>query len=69
MGNPSAEELRNLTAEELRKRERDMNEELFNVRMQVSTGQNPNNARVKQLRREIARILTIKKQRNIASGS
>jgi len=65
----NAEELRNLTPEELNKRHRDVNEELFNVRIQVATGQNSNNARVKQLRREIARILTIKKQRDTASGS
>ncbi|MCY3625417.1 MAG: 50S ribosomal protein L29 [Candidatus Dadabacteria bacterium] len=65
----NAEELRNLTPEELNKRHRDANEELFNVRIQVATGQNSNNARVKQLRREIARILTIKKQRDTASGS
>ena len=65
----NAEELRNLTPEELNKRHRDASEELFNVRIQVATGQNPNNARVKRLRREIARILTIKKQRDIASES
>ena len=63
----NAEELRNLTLEELRKRHRDVIEELFNVRIQVATGQNPNNARIKQLKREIARILTITKQRDIAS--
>ncbi len=63
----NAEELRNLTPEELRKRHRDAIEELFNVRIQVATGQNPNNARIKQLKREIARMLTITKQRDIAS--
>ena len=63
----NAEELRNLTLEELRKRHRDAIEELFNVRIQVATGQNPNNARIKQLKREIARMLTITKQRDIAS--
>ncbi|MXW22114.1 MAG: 50S ribosomal protein L29 [Candidatus Dadabacteria bacterium] len=65
----NTEELRNLTPEELSKRHRDAAEELFNVRIQVATGQNSNNARIKQLRREIARILTIKKQRDIVSGS
>lgn len=65
----NTEELRNLTPEELSKRHRDVIEELFSVRIQVATGQNSNNARIKQLRREIARILTIKKQQDIASES
>ncbi|MCY3985890.1 MAG: 50S ribosomal protein L29 [Candidatus Dadabacteria bacterium] len=60
----NAEELRNLTPEELDKRHRDTREELFNIKIQVATGQNPNNARIKQLRKDIARILTIKKQRD-----
>ncbi len=63
---PTTEELRNLTTEELNKRHRDVAEELFNVRIQVATGQNPNNARIRQLKREIARILTIKKEEKIA---
>ena len=60
----NAEELRNLTPEELDKRHRDTREELFNIKIQVATGQNPNNSRIKQLRKDIARILTIKKQRD-----
>lgn len=64
-----AEELRNMTPEELRKLERDADEELFNLRMQVSTGQNPNNARIRRLRREIARILTVKREEELKSGS
>ena len=64
-----AEELRNMTPEELRKLERDANEELFNLRIQVATGQNSNNARIKLLRREIARILTVKREEEPGSGS
>ncbi len=64
-----AEELRNMTPEEIRKLERDANEELFNLRIQVATGQNPNNARIRLLRREIARILTVKREEEIEAGS
>lgn len=64
-----AEELRNMTPEELRKLERDANEELFNMRIQVATGQNPNNARIRTIRREIARILTVKREGETGSGS
>ena len=64
-----AEELRNMTTEELRKLERDADEELFNLRMQVATGQNPNNARIRLLRRELARILTVKREQELGAGS
>lgn len=64
-----AEELRNMTPEELRKLERDADEELFNLRMQVTTGQNPNNARIRLLRRELARILTVKREQELGAGS
>lgn len=64
-----AEELRNLTPEELRKRERDASEELFNIRIQVATGQNSNNARIRTLRRELARILTVRAERDAETGS
>ena len=64
-----AEELRNMTPEELRKLERDADEELFNLRMQVATGQNPNNARIRLIRRELARILTVKREQELEAGS
>lgn len=64
-----AEEMRNMTPEELRKLECDAEEELFNLRIQVATGQNPNNARIRLLRRELARILTVKREQELGAGS
>lgn len=64
-----AEEMRNMTPEELRKLERDAEEELFNLRIQVATGQNPNNARIRLIRRELARILTVKREQELGAGS
>ncbi len=51
-----AKELRELTAEELLKREKDLKEEVFNLRFQHSTGQLDNTSRMKLIRKDIARI-------------
>lgn len=52
-------ELRELSAEELATRRRDLKEELLNLRVQQESGQIENPARIKQGRREIARIETL----------
>lgn len=54
-----AKELRNLTIEELRNKEEDLSQELFNLRLQVATGQLQNSGRMRQVRKDIARIKTI----------
>lgn len=62
---PKAEDLRQLTDDELAKTEKDLKEELFNMRMQVSTQQVTNYARIKQLRRDIARLETVKREKRV----
>ena len=62
---PKAEDLRQLTDDELAKTEKDLKEELFNIRMQVSTQQVTNYARIKQLRRDIARLETVKREKRV----
>jgi large subunit ribosomal protein L29 len=52
-------ELRALTLEELRQKEIDLRKELFNLRFQKTTGEIENPMRIKQVRRDIARVLTI----------
>jgi len=54
-----AAELRELPDEELLSRLELQKEELFNLRFQMATGQLDNSMRVKQVRHDIARILTI----------
>ncbi len=54
-----AKELRDLTIEELLKKEKDFKEEMFNLRFQHSTGQLENTGRMRLLRRDVARIETI----------
>jgi large subunit ribosomal protein L29 len=52
----NAKELRELTAEEILKRKKDLKEECFNLRFRHSTGQLDNTARMKLVKKDIARI-------------
>ena len=60
-----ASELRELTGEELVARAREAKAELFNLRVQAATGQLDNNRRLQVIRREIARIYTIMREREL----
>lgn len=51
-------EIRELTSEELGRSLDDTRRELFNLRMQLQTGQLEDTARIRQARREVARLLT-----------
>jgi len=54
-----ASELRDLTIEELRQKEQDFRKELFNLRFQSATGEIQNPMRIRAVRKDIARILTV----------
>lgn len=56
-------ELKELTVDELDQRLVDVNKELFNLKLQQASGQIENSARIKGLRRTIARIKTIQNQK------
>ena len=58
-----AAELKDLTAEELLKKEKELKEEIFNLRFQHSTGQLDNTARLRQVRKDIARVETVLRQK------
>ena len=60
-------ELRELGDEDLVIRLRDAKEELFNLRFQVATGQLDNNRRLQTVRRDIARIYTVMRERELAA--
>jgi large subunit ribosomal protein L29 len=65
-------EIRDLGDAELLERVESLKEELFNLRFQLATGQLDNPMRIKQVRHEIARILTVLRERELeaaASGS
>jgi large subunit ribosomal protein L29 len=53
------EELRELTVEDLRVREKDLDDELFRMRLKKSMGQLEAPARLRGLRRDLARIKTL----------
>ena len=58
-----ADHLRNLSDEELERKLGEGRQELFKIRFQAATGALESSARLRQARREIARILTIQNQR------
>ena len=61
----AAAELRELRSEELTGKLREAKAELFNLRVQSATGQLDNNRRLQIVRREIARIYTILREREL----
>lgn len=60
-----ADEIRDLTDEELNRKLADLKEELFNLRFQMATGQLDNPMRMKAVRRDIARVKTIQREREL----
>lgn len=61
-------ELRDLSDAELLERVESLKEELFNLRFQLATGQLDNPMRIKRVRHEIARILTVLRERELAAA-
>ena len=60
-------ELRNSTYSELAEKLDEAKEELFNLRFQVATNQLDNTTRLRQVRRDIARIQTVMREQEIAA--
>jgi large subunit ribosomal protein L29 len=65
MANAKAVELRELSEIDLVTRLREAKAELFNLRVQGATGQLDNHGRLRIIRREIARIYTIMREREL----
>ncbi len=68
MATNTNDELRALGAEELAAKLRESKEELFNLRFQVATGQMENHGRLSAVRKEIARIYTVIRERELGIG-
>ncbi|SHF09411.1 LSU ribosomal protein L29P [Caldanaerobius fijiensis DSM 17918] len=64
-----ANELRELSDAELNRKLRDLKEELFNLRFQMVTGQLDNPMRIRLIRKDIARIKTILRERELKAIS
>jgi len=65
MAETTAAQIRDLADEELVSRLGEAKEELFNLRFQVATGQLDNNRRLQHVRRDIARIYTVMREREL----
>lgn len=59
-------ELRDLSADELQTKLGEVKEELFNLRFQNATGQLDNYKRLGELRRDVARIKTVLRERELS---
>ena len=64
-----AEEIRDLETDELHGRIAELKEELFNLRFQLATGQLDNHRRMREVRRDVARIRTILRERDFAAAA
>ena len=60
-----AKEGREFTIEELKQRDKDLKEEYFNLKFQLSTNQLTNTAKLKQARKNVARIKTILREKEL----
>jgi large subunit ribosomal protein L29 len=63
-----AKELRDLSLDELDQKLLESKHELFNLRFQLATGKQDNSARLGQVRKEIARLATILREREIEAA-
>lgn len=64
----AAKELRELTLDELETQLTDAKDELFKLRFQIATGKQSNSARLGRVRRDIARVSTILREREIEAA-
>ncbi|WP_433596866.1 50S ribosomal protein L29 [Limosilactobacillus reuteri] len=59
------QELNGLTTDKLLDCEKELKEQLFNLRFQLATGQLENTASLKQVRKDIARVKTVLRQQEL----
>ena len=59
------QELNGLTTDQLQNREKELKEQLFNLRFQLATGQLENTASLKTVRKDIARVKTVLRQQEL----
>ena len=63
-----SEKIRNLTNEELLHQERDLNDQLFKLKFQLNMGRTESLKKIRGMRRDIARVKTIGREREIAAS-
>lgn len=69
MAEESARDLRKMSADDLRTREKELREEVFNLRFKKETGEIGDTSRMKKAKKELARVLTVLKEKSdVSSG-
>ena len=63
-----ASELKNLSTQELAAKEKELKEELFNLRFQLATGQLTNPQRVRECKKDVARVKTLIRERELKAA-
>lgn len=63
------EKLRDMGAEELKSKERELQEQLFRLRFQKSIGQLDNAMKIRQTRRDIARVKSVLRERGRSAAA
>jgi large subunit ribosomal protein L29 len=63
-----AKELRDLSLEELKRKEKDLSQEIFNLRLQRATGQLANVAVMVNTKRDLARVKTVLRELDMSKG-
>jgi large subunit ribosomal protein L29 len=62
------DKIRNLTDTELLHQERDLNDQLFKLKFQMKMGQSESLKKIRGLRKDIARVKTIKREKELAAA-
>jgi large subunit ribosomal protein L29 len=62
-------EMRDLSVEELKQRAATLKEELFNLRFQLATNNLDNTTRISEVRREIAQVKTLIRERDLKANA
>jgi large subunit ribosomal protein L29 len=64
-----AEKIRNLTDAELKHQERELSDQLFRLKFQMRMGQTESLKKIRGLRRDIARVKTVARQRDMEQAA
>ena len=63
-----ADKVRNFTDDELRQQDRELNDQLFKLKFQLNMGQTESLKKIRGLRKDIARVKTIARERALAAA-
>ena len=65
----NVDKIRNLTDIELAHQQRDLSDQLFKMKFQLKMGQTESLKKIRELKKDIARVNTVKRQKQLAGGN